>query len=857
MIKKYFAIFITMICSEMAFSQTLSTAPTLTFTNNTGIGADNIATDGDGGSVNITDIDINIYNISDVNGTMVTPLSWESSSFYASGTYTGITKNDGNALIGTKGMLIKSANGNEFDLNQFDYLNWGENFAITNTIKGYRNGVEVASSTFQGYSLAYIATTIVLSSAFDNVDEVRFYISSIGYITDGSSTNHSINSIKVSTAVVPNSAPTDLALSASAINENVVANATVGALSTTDPDVANTFTYTLVAGTGSTDNVSFNISGNNLRITASPDFETKSSYSVRVRTTDQGSLFFEKQFIININNLNESPTDLALSASAINENVLANATVGSLSTTDPDVANTFTYTLVAGTGSTDNASFNISGNSLRITASPDFETKSSYSVRVRTTDQGSLFFEKQFTITINNLNESPTDLILSASAINENVVANATVGSLSSTDPDVANTFTYTLVAGTGSTDNVSFNISGNSLRITASPDFETKSSYSVRVRTTDQGSLFFEKQFIININNLNESPTDLALSALAINENVLANATVGSLSTTDPDIANTFTYTLVAGTGSTDNVSFNISGNSLRITASPDFETKSSYSVRVRTTDQGSLFFEKQFTISINNLNEAPTDLALSASAINENVLANATVGALSTTDSDAANTFTYTLVAGTGSTDNASFNISGNSLRITTSPDFETKSSYSVRLRTTDQGSLFFEKQFTITINNLCDLNNAVTLSSGVLTATQTGATYKWYTCPSTLIPSATAQSYTPTVTGDYKVEITIGSCTVTSACTNVVVGTFANASFEKDETFVVYPNPNSGIVNIKSAVAGDYQLVNQLGQLLKTFKVEANVINTINIENMSDGIYFLKESKGTQTHQLILKK
>ncbi|WP_281297254.1 beta strand repeat-containing protein [Flavobacterium limnophilum] len=652
-----------------------------------------------------------------------------------------------------------------------------------------------------------------------------------------------------------NEAPTDMAISASSINENVAANSTVGTLSSTDADAANTFTYTLVAGTGSTDNASFNISGSSLRITASPDFETKSSYSVRVRTTDQGLLFFEKAFTITINDLNEAPTDIALSASAINENVVANSTVGTLSSTDVDAANTFTYTLVAGTGSTDNASFNISGSSLRITASPDFETKSSYSVRVRTTDQGLLFFEKTFTITINDLNEAPTDIAISASAINENVAANSTVGTLSSTDADAANTFTYTLVAGTGSTDNAAFNISGSSLRITASPDFETKSSYSVRVRTTDQGLLFFEKAFTITINDLNEAPTDIALSASAINENVVANSTVGTLSSTDVDAANTFTYTLVAGTGSTDNASFNISGSSLRITASPDFETKSSYSVRVRTTDQGLLFFEKAFTITINDLNEAPTDIALSASAINENVVANSTVGTLSSTDVDAANTFTYTLVAGTGSTDNAAFNISGSSLRITASPDFETKSSYSVRVRTTDQGLLFFEKTFTITVNDLCDLDNTVTQSAGILTATQTGATYQWYKCSDNSLVGTNSNTYTPTVVGDYKVDITSGSCTVTSTC--VTVTTLGNTTFETNSKFVLYPNPSSGIVNINSEADGDFQILNQLGQVMKTFKVNANVINTIEAENLTDGIYFVKDSNKNKSYKLIIKK
>jgi len=103
-----------------------------------------------------------------------------------------------------------------------------------------------------------------------------------------------------------------------------------------------------------------------------------------------------------------------------------------------------------------------------------------------------------------------------------------------------------------------------------------------------------------------NSSPSDLALSVNAINENVAANSPVGTFSSTDPDTGDTFTYTLVTGTGSNDNTFFNISGSSLRITNSPDYETKNSYTVRVRNTDQGGLFFEKAFTISINNLPEA-----------------------------------------------------------------------------------------------------------------------------------------------------------------------------------------------------------------------------------------------------------
>ena len=99
--------------------------------------------------------------------------------------------------------------------------------------------------------------------------------------------------------------------------------------------------------------------------------------------------------------------------------------------------------------------------------------------------------------------------------------------------------------------------------------------------------------------------PTDLQLSNATIAENLPAGSLVGQFSTVDPNPQDSFTYTLVAGTGGSDNASFTIVGNELRTAASFDFEAKSSYSIRVRTTDQGGLWFEKVFTISITDVDD------------------------------------------------------------------------------------------------------------------------------------------------------------------------------------------------------------------------------------------------------------
>ena len=66
----------------------------------------------------------------------------------------------------------------------------------------------------------------------------------------------------------------------------------------------------------------------------------------------------------------------------------------------------YTYELVAGTGSDDNADFSIEGDRLKSNKIFDFETKASYSIRIQTADKNGQTFAKAFTITISDVDEN-------------------------------------------------------------------------------------------------------------------------------------------------------------------------------------------------------------------------------------------------------------------------------------------------------------------------------------------------------------------------------------------------------------------------------------------------------------------
>jgi len=94
-----------------------------------------------------------------------------------------------------------------------------------------------------------------------------------------------------------------------------------------------------------------------------------------------------------------------------------------------------------------------------------------------------------------------------------------------------------------------------------------------------------------------NNAPTALALSAATVDENAMG-VEIGTLSATDADSGDTFTYT-------TDNANFVISGNTLSLAAetSFDYEAVTTVDVAVTVTDNGGLSHSETLTISVNDL--------------------------------------------------------------------------------------------------------------------------------------------------------------------------------------------------------------------------------------------------------------
>lgn len=102
-------------------------------------------------------------------------------------------------------------------------------------------------------------------------------------------------------------------------------------------------------------------------------------------------------------------------------------------------------------------------------------------------------------------NSTPTSITFSSTTVAENLPAGSVVSDLTSIDANPNDLHQYQLVVGAGDSDNGLFEIVGSQLRTRQAFDFENRSNFSIRVRSTDATGNAFETTKLISVINLPE----------------------------------------------------------------------------------------------------------------------------------------------------------------------------------------------------------------------------------------------------------------------------------------------------------------------------------------------------------------
>lgn len=273
---------------------------------------------------------------------------------------------------------------------------------------------------------------------------------------------------------------------------------------------------------------------------------------------------------------------------------------------------------------------------------------------------------------------------------------------------------------------------------------------------------------------------TNLNFAALTVYEGRPVGTEVGTFSVT-PTNTTVATYTLVAGNDSADNAKFRIVGDKLQNNVLLDFEAQASYQVRVRATSSSNFIFEKSFTITINDVNEAPTiDLVTEkvvCEGIEEHVIALTGI----TSGPEAGQTLTATVSVNQPALfQSLQINLLGGGngeIRYRLNANAAGEPEISITLKdnggTANGGVDTYETKFVLkvfaypTVAISSDRGNNVDKGLAVRLTASGGTSYQWESNPSIVGSTNTAEiTVRPSVKTTYKVTVSnAGGCTSTA--------------------------------------------------------------------------------------------
>ena len=182
-------------------------------------------------------------------------------------------------------------------------------------------------------------------------------------------------------------------------------------------------------------------------------------------------------------------TNFSLSPTLINERELYSGTLTSDSPTQPQ------YTIL----SQPINNLYISGNTLIARYPFYYREYQTYPVQLSGILNGYTIV-RSFNIQIVNLPDAPISVNILNNNIPESSSIDTSVGTLTTYDHDLNDTFTYQFVSGLGSSDNSHFTILGNVLYTSSVLNYNTKNSYTIRVKSTDNNGLSVENPIILNV---------------------------------------------------------------------------------------------------------------------------------------------------------------------------------------------------------------------------------------------------------------------------------------------------------------------------------------------------------------------
>ncbi|MBF9198190.1 calcium-binding protein [Microvirga terrestris] len=427
-----------------------------------------------------------------------------------------------------------------------------------------------------------------------------------------------------------------LVLSSSTVAENAQKGDLIGTLGVMgEVGVGETFTFTL------DDNRFEIINGNQVVVKSGGfDFEgDQKQFSLNIQAIGtQGTPVEASPVIVSVTNVNERPTDIIVTGGTIGDNAILGATVATLAGQDPDRGDLLTYTIVAdetGTTEYDHPFFGISSNEIVVASDlVDAAIGENYLVYVKVTDAKGLFYVKQVTLTVTDVNEAP-EVTAESIEVLDGSKGGTLVAVISAEDPEDG-VLTYKLSAASAQWFSLVDNNDGTwnvvvKQGVTLRSDRTAFQSFVVEV--TDDANNTTSETVFLNINQ-NQEP-EATFEFLEVAKNAPAGTLVGTLVGYDPE-GQAVDYTLSGENAGLFTLVKNANGTCgvfIKQGVTLDYNDEAQHSFSVTATD-GFNSFEESFDLVFGGY--APTVTGATPITVKEGAGGSTVVARFKVTDLD-----------------------------------------------------------------------------------------------------------------------------------------------------------------------------------------------------------------------------
>ena len=475
-----------------------------------------------------------------------------------------------------------------------------------------------------GGKFAINSTTgvVTLASALDYETATSHTITVVATSSDGStptSQNYTITVTNVSDNGVVGPADTNVATNN--VDENVSVGTVVSGLTiaASDADTGTTIAYSLTNDAGG--KFAIDATTGVVTVAGALDYETAASHTITVRALSSDGSVNSQDFTINVNNLNDNAVTAVSDSNGATNTVAENAAVGAVVgltalASDADTGAVVTYSLSDNAGG--KFAINSSTGVVTVASALDYETATSHNITVvASSSDGSASTSQTFTIAVTNVNDNAltavSDTDTAANSLAENAAIGAAVGiTAHASDADTGAVVTYSLTNNAGG--KFAIDASTGVVTLASALDFETAQSHTITVQaTSSDGSPSTSQNFTIGVTNVNDNPVvgpaDTNNATNNVNENVAVGTVVSGLSITASDAdqgGRAITYSLTNDAGG--KFAINASTGVVTVAGAINYELAASHVITVQALSEDGSVATQDFTILVNNQNDAPT---------------------------------------------------------------------------------------------------------------------------------------------------------------------------------------------------------------------------------------------------------